>query len=89
MRVIEIAGTDFHAVEPDSWERLSSVVSRDGSLLARVYRVSGGFRVQRFIRGRGAPQWQGEWWHEQLPISITDTQQQADNLAAEHVGVAV
>jgi hypothetical protein len=88
MHAVEIAGANFHVVEPDSWERLSSVVSRDGSRLACVYRVSGGFRVQRFIRGSGAPQWQGEWWHEQSPDSISDTEQQANNLAADHVGVA-
>jgi hypothetical protein len=88
MHVIEIAGANFHAVEPDSWERLSAVVSLDGSRLACVYRVSGSFRVQRFVRGGGAPQWQVEWWHEHQGPSITDTQQHADNLAMEHTRVA-
>ena len=88
MKVIEIAGANFHVVEPESWERLSMVTSPDSSRLACVYRVQGGFRVLRFVRGSGKPQWQGEWWHELQEISITDTQQHADRLAGEHVGVA-
>lgn len=88
MHVIEIAGANFHVVEPESRDLLSSIVSRDGSKLACVHLVPSGFRIRLFIRGNGAPQWQGKWWHEQQPISLTDTRQQTDNLAEEHVDVA-
>ncbi len=59
MKVVEIAGAYFSEIEPESWERISTVVSEDGARLACVYRVPGGFRVKRFIRGSGAPQWRG------------------------------
>jgi hypothetical protein len=84
--VEEIEGAFFHLVESESWKCCASRVSLDKNRLCRIYQVADGtFRVQRFTRASGAPQWQGDWWGESGDLSITDTLEQAGRLAQEYL----
>jgi hypothetical protein len=82
--VEEIAGAFFRQVEQKSWRCRASQLSSDGNTLCRLYQVSDGtFRVQRFERRPGAPQWRGEWWEPIEGPSITDTFAHAERLASQ------
>ena len=88
MEAIEVGGASLLLSAPDSWERVSVEASSDAQRLTCIHQAWDGFRVQRHIRGKMEPQWQGEWWVEDGGVSITDTLESAQALAASYLGVA-
>mgnify|MGYP001050070907 CR=1 FL=1 len=88
MEAIKVVGANLLLSAPDSWERVSVEASSDAQRLACIYQTWDGFRVQRHIRGKMEPQWKGKWWVEDGRVSIADTLDSAQALAASYPGMA-